>query len=110
MDALLRPVTTRIGDIAARHVNNAMLGRMGHGTRQMTPVNTGIIDYHGPSENTVHVNSNSGGGGGGGFFKTLGKVAGTVGNVIGGVEKAVASAVNIGKAVAPYIPVAAALA
>jgi hypothetical protein len=109
MDALLRPVTTRIGDIAARHVNNAMLGRMGHGTRQMTPVHTGIIDYHGPSENTVHVNS-SNSGGGGGFFNTIGKVAGTVGKVIGGVEKAVTSAVNIGKAVAPYIPVAAALA
>jgi hypothetical protein len=108
MDALLRPVTTRIGDIAARHVNNAMLGRMGHGTRQMTPVNTGIIDYHGPSENTVHVESNSSGGGG--FFNTIGKVAGTVGKVIGGVEKAVVSGVNIAKAVAPFIPVAAALA
>jgi hypothetical protein len=107
MDALLRPVTTRIGDIAARHVNNAMLGRMGHGTKQ-TPLQTGIINYSGPSSNTVNSNSNSNGGGG--FFSKLGKVAGTVGNVIGGVEKAVGSAVNIAKAVAPFIPVAAAVA
>jgi hypothetical protein len=109
MDALMRPVTTRIGDIASRHLNNAMLGRMGHGTRQMTPVQTGIIDYHGPSENTVHLNNNSGGGGNG-FFSKLGKVAGTVGGIIGGVEKAVTSAVNIGKTVAPFLPMAAAIA
>jgi hypothetical protein len=127
---MMRPITTRIGELAQRHAYNAMVGRAGHGIRQAT----GIINYSGPSESQMvsaghyavgmakrgisHAIGGggggapagaNGGGGGGGFLGAVGNVVGKVGGIIGGIENGIGTALIIGKAVAPYLPLAAAV-
>jgi hypothetical protein len=102
---MFTPITTRIGSIAQRNFTHALLGRAGHGVRQMVPE---IANYSGPASDTVHT-------AGGLFSKVtgalggIGNAIGGVGKVIGGIENTVGSAIRIGKAVAPYLPVAAAV-
>jgi hypothetical protein len=111
---MMRPITTRIGDIAQKHVYHAMMGRAGHGVRKLA---TGIVDYSGPAESVMHTAGNyagglvrgGGGGGGGGILGAVGNVVGKVGGIIGGIENGIGSALRIGKAVAPYLPLAASL-
>jgi hypothetical protein len=132
---MMRPITTRIGELAQRHAYHAMVGRAGHGIRQAT----GIINYSGPSESQMvsaghyavgmakrgisHAIGGEGGGGGaggyapagakggggGGFLGAVGNVVGKVGGIIGGIENGIGTALRIGKAVAPYLPLAAAV-
>jgi hypothetical protein len=99
---MMRPITTRIGEIAQRHAYNAMVGRAGHGVRQAT----GIINYSGPAESQMQPAAAKGGGG---ILGAVGSVVGKVGGIIGGIENGIGSALRIGKAVAPYLPLAAAV-
>jgi phage-related protein len=102
---MFSPITTRIGSIAQRNFTHALLGRAGHGVRQMVPE---ISNYSGPASNSVHT-------GNGLFSKVtgalggIGSAVGGVGKFLGTVEGAVGSAIRIGKAVEPFLPVAAAI-
>jgi hypothetical protein len=102
---MMRPITTRIGEIAQRHAYNAMVGRAGHGVRQAT----GIINYSGPAESQMPQITGGMAKAGGGILGAVGNVVGKVGGIIGGIENGIGSALRIGKAVAPYLPLAAAV-
>jgi hypothetical protein len=97
-----RPIISRVGDIAAKNLYHGMLGGHGRGVRKMEPA---ITDYSAPDSAT----SGGGGGGGGGVLGKVGNVVHKVGGILGGIENGLGSALRIGKAVAPYLPAAAAL-
>jgi hypothetical protein len=101
----LRPIVSRIGNIAAKTAYHHAVGMAGHGVRK---IQSGITEYHGPDENSVNEGI-QGGGGGGGFLNKVGNVVGKVGGIIGGIENGLGSALRIGKAVAPYLPAATAV-
>jgi hypothetical protein len=51
MDSIFRPIVTRIGDIASRHIHQFLLGRAGHGVMQSLPSMPSISNYSGPAMN-----------------------------------------------------------
>jgi hypothetical protein len=103
----LKPIVSRIGNIAAKTAYHHAVGMAGHGVRK---IESGITEYHGPDENSVNEGiRGGGGGGGGGFLGKVGNVVGKVGGILGGIENGLGSALRIGKAVAPLLPAAAAL-
>jgi hypothetical protein len=132
---MMRPVFDRIGEIAKRHVYRAMLGRAGHGMRMMMPIVPGVTRYSGPGDIASRAYSNmdttipdlasrvmpgkfGGRGGGenprggnprgGNVLDKVGNVTHKVGGILGGIENGIGTALRIGKAVAPFLPLAAA--
>jgi hypothetical protein len=106
MEGPFRPIVSRIGNIAAKTAYHHALGVGGHGLRK---IQSGITSYSGPDESSVNAGLGGGGGGGGGILNKVGSVVGKVGGILGGIENGVGSALRIGKAVAPYLPLAAAV-
>jgi hypothetical protein len=92
----LKPLMSRVGNIAAKTAYHHAVGMAGHGVRK---VQSGITDYHGPDENSVNAGV---GGGDNGIF-------GGIKKVIGGVAHGIETGMKVGKAVAPYLPIAAAM-
>jgi hypothetical protein len=131
---MMRPIVTRIGEIGQRHAYQAMLGRAGHGMRQMIPMTPGITSYSMPGDTSGYgrraMSQIYGMGQQSGLSETMGmanrgmqmvqqnapgmldKVGGAVhkvGGILGAVESGIGTALRIGKTVAPFLPLAAAL-
>jgi hypothetical protein len=92
----LRPLISRVGNIAAKTAYHHAVGFAGHGVRK---IQSGITDYSGPDENSINPGV---GGGNGGIFGGMKKI-------IGGVVKGIDTGMKVGAAVAPLLPAGAAL-